>query len=89
MEIVYRASDIVEAHIVAGMLQAAGVRAHVSGHFLQGAVGEMSTMGFANVLAPEQDLELARELLDEYRARAETRPAEQVAEPGKQPPHPV
>lgn len=70
MEIVYRANDIVEAHIVAGMLQAAGVMAHVSGHFLQGAVGDLCTMGFANVMAPEQDLELARQVLDDYRANA-------------------
>lgn len=75
MEIVYRASDIVEAHIVAGMLQAAGVQAHVSGHFLQGAVGEVSTMGFANVLAAGPDLELARQLIAEYRERGEQPPA--------------
>lgn len=81
MEIVYRASDIVEAHIVAGMLRAAGVQAYVSGHFLQGAVGEVSALGFANVLAAEPDLELARELLDEYRGNATPAPAEGTEEP--------
>lgn len=66
METAYRAQDVTEAHIVCGMLQANGVDARVSGHYLQGGVGELATMGFANVEVPAEQLVRARALVAEY-----------------------
>ncbi len=54
MKIIFQAADIVEAHLVAGLLQSEGIEAHVSGHYLQGAIGDISPVGFANVLIPEE-----------------------------------
>ena len=65
MKIIYRAGNIVEAHIVAGMLRANGIEAHVGGHYLQGGVGDLSPMGFATVMTDEQDLEMALKLVRE------------------------
>jgi hypothetical protein len=48
MEIVYKAGNIIEAHIVAGMLNACEIPTYVGGHFLQGAVGDLSPTGFAS-----------------------------------------
>ncbi|HAV75683.1 MAG TPA: hypothetical protein DCX50_11995, partial [Limnobacter sp.] len=45
MEIVYKAGNIIEAHIVAGMLNACEIPTYVGGHFLQGAVGDLSPNG--------------------------------------------
>ncbi|MDP3608343.1 MAG: DUF2007 domain-containing protein [Methylophilus sp.] len=66
MNIAYRANTIIEAHIVAGMLQSFGVVCYVSGHYLQGGIGELSPAGFANIFVNEQDMETALRLLKEY-----------------------
>ena len=56
MQIIYRASNIVEAHIVAGMLRSEGIEAYVGGHYLQGAIGDLSPLGFANVFVDDSDM---------------------------------
>lgn len=66
MKIVYRAADIVEAHIVAGMLQANNIDAHVGGHYLQGAVGDLAMQGFANITVSDDDVEAALGIIREY-----------------------
>ena len=45
MQIAYRARDITEAHIIAGLLRANHIEAHVGGHYLQGALGEIGAAG--------------------------------------------
>lgn len=66
MHVVYRAANITEAHIVAGMLNAAGIQTHVAGHYLQGGVGELSAMDFCQVQVAEKDLARAHEIVQEY-----------------------
>lgn len=79
MKIVYHAADILEAHIVAGMLTASGVEAYVGGHYLQGAIGNLPPLGFANVSVADDDFDVAMTVIGEYEqgqeARAE-RPAD-------------
>ncbi len=72
MQIVYTASDIVEAHLVAGMLQAAGIEAYVGGHYLQGAIGELSPFGFANVFVEDARLEDAAVIIKDYESDGKT-----------------
>ncbi|GFZ79996.1 hypothetical protein GCM10011403_23860 [Pseudohongiella nitratireducens] len=71
LKTVFRANDIVEAHIVAGMLQAEGIKTFVGGHYLQGAVGDLAVQGFADVQVLESDVGVARSLITEYEASAE------------------
>lgn len=66
MKIVYRANDIIEAHIVAGMLRANDIEPHVGGHYLQGAVGDLAMDGFANVLVNEDDYDAAITIVRDY-----------------------
>ncbi len=68
MKIIFHASDILEAHIIAGMLQANDITAHVGGHYLQGAMGDIGTMGFANVFVADEDISRAEQLLQAYQA---------------------
>jgi hypothetical protein len=68
MLIAYRARDIAEAHIVSGMLHAQGIEAHVGGHYLQGAMGEIGAAGFSNIHVEDDDYPKARELIEEYEA---------------------
>ena len=66
MQIAYRARDLAEAHIVAGLLQSRGIECHVGGHYLQGAMGEIGAAGFTNVHVEDEDYVLARTLVAEY-----------------------
>jgi hypothetical protein len=77
MKIIYRAANIIEAHIVAGMLKANDIEAYVSGHYLQGGVGEVSASDFANVSVGSADIEEAEAFIVEYE-RSESSASETV-----------
>lgn len=66
MKIVFKANDILEAHIVAGMLQSYGIEAHVGGHYLQGAAGDVAPLGIANILVQDEDIEQAEHIIAQY-----------------------
>jgi hypothetical protein len=66
MKIIYRARDIIEAHIVSGMLNANGIETHVGGYYLQGGVGDVAVFDFANVQVADEDVALALPLVAEY-----------------------
>lgn len=63
---IYDASNITEAHIVRGMLEAHGINAHVGGYYLQGAIGELAVEGFASVLVDADAATEARALIERY-----------------------
>lgn len=70
MKTIYRAGDILEAHIVAGMLNAEGIEAEVAGFYQQGAVGELAPQDFARVmLVDERDTERAERVIADYETR--------------------
>ena len=66
MKIIYRANDIIEAHIIAGMLKSHAIEAYVGGHYLQGGVGELVPFGFATVSVTDDDVSAAEILMAEY-----------------------
>lgn len=78
MQIIYKAADITEAHIVAGLLNANGIEAHVGGHYLQGAIGEMAAFDFANVQVADEDIPLAQSLIADY-AGKQDKPVDHTA----------
>lgn len=69
MKIIYRARDIIEANIVAGMLNAEGIDSHVGGFYLQGAIGDLAAADFANVQVADDDVAAAQLLIKEYEKR--------------------
>lgn len=69
MKYVYRAANILEAQIVKGMLEANGIDANVGGFYLQGGVGELAPLDTARVYVEDEDVERARELIQEYETR--------------------
>ena len=70
MQTIYRARDILEAHIVAGMLNAEGIEAEVAGFYQQGAVGELAPQDFAQVmLLDARDADRAERVIAEYEER--------------------
>jgi Putative prokaryotic signal transducing protein len=66
MKIIYKARDIIEAHIVSGMLNANGIETHVGGYYLQGGVGDVAVYDFANVQVADEDVALAAPLVADY-----------------------
>jgi hypothetical protein len=66
MQLVFRANNILEAHIVAGMLKSHDIDCHVGGHYLQGAVGDLPAADFAHVFVHEDDQARAEALIKDY-----------------------
>lgn len=66
MKLIYKAGDIIEAHIISGLLDAEGIESHVSGHYLQGGVGELAPSGFSNVHVDDKDIDKAKVIIEEY-----------------------
>ncbi len=66
MQLVFKAGNITEAQIVKGLLESNGIDAYAGGYYLQGGVGEIASMDFANVQVAEEDMLKARAIIDEY-----------------------
>lgn len=62
MRIVYQAENVVDAHLVKGALEGAGIPAHVAGEYLTGAIGELPALGLVAVMVPEHLLPAALEV---------------------------
>ena len=75
MVIVYTAKDIIEAQLVAGLLESRGIETYVGGQYLQGGVGELAAMDFAKISVDDADMAKARMIIDEYEASNPNRPA--------------
>ena len=87
MKTIYQADDVLEAHIVCGMLNAEGIEAEVAGQYQQGAVGGLAPRDFARVqLLDERDEPRARDLIRDYegdKAAAEPEPDPDPEESGR------
>jgi hypothetical protein len=83
MKIIYQAADILEAHIVSGMLGARGIESHVGGHYLQGAIGDLAPLGFATVAVADEDIDAALAVIAEYQAEETERSADDDGPVGK------
>ena len=66
MQLVFRATNILEAHIVAGMLKSYDIDCHVGGHYLQGAVGDLPATDFAHVFVDDDNIDKAEKLIADY-----------------------
>lgn len=56
MRVVYEAENIIDAHLVKGLLEESGIPAWVRGEYLAGAVGELPMMGLVAVCVSETDV---------------------------------
>jgi len=64
VKIVYRAENIIDANLVKGVLEQAGIRAFVAGEYLTGAVGELPARDFVTVMVAESDLAQAAPIVE-------------------------
>lgn len=53
MRIVYRAESIIDAHLVKGALEQAGIPAYVAGEYLTGGIGQLPARDLIAVMVPD------------------------------------
>jgi hypothetical protein len=76
MRIIYRAQNLIDAHLVKDALESADVPAFISGEYLTGGVGQLPAMDYVAVLVPESSVEVAEPIVREIdHALAEAREA--------------
>jgi len=76
MRIVYRAQNLIDAHLVKDALEGADIPAFISGEYLTGAVGQLPALDYVAVLVPESSVERAEPIVrDIDHALAEARTA--------------
>jgi hypothetical protein len=68
MKQIFDAHTIIEAHIVAGLLEQHGIQCHISGQFLQGAIGELPAGDFAQLSVEDEDEDAAKKIIADYEA---------------------
>lgn len=72
MQLLYQASDALQANLLKDHLAAHHIQAVVLGDYLSGAAGELSAINFPALwLVEDRDLPRARQLLDEFLAPPE------------------
>ncbi|MBB5016517.1 DUF2007 domain-containing protein [Rehaibacterium terrae] len=69
MRVVYEAENLIDAHLVRGALEEAGIPAWVRGEFLTGAMGELPVGGLVAVCVPASRWPEASALLPELLCR--------------------
>ena len=59
MQIIYRAANLIDAHLVKAALAGEGILAFVGGEYLTGAVGELPANNLVVVMVSAADIERA------------------------------
>lgn len=63
---IFRGSDYVEAHLLAGLLRQQGIEVFLQGALLQGGLGELPAVGHLTLMVDEDDREAAKRLIAAY-----------------------
>lgn len=63
MRTIYRAENIIDANLVRGTLEQAGVIAFVAGEYLTGAAGQLPAFGLVEVMVADSDWEAAEPIV--------------------------
>ena len=66
MKIAYHADDAIDAQLVSDLLNNSDIFAQVRGAHMQGAVGEAAAMGNVKVWVNDEDLDVAKSIIDEW-----------------------
>jgi hypothetical protein len=63
---VFRGSDYIQAQLVTGLLQHAGIQVYLQGALLQGALGDLPATGHLSIMVDESDRTAAERIIAEY-----------------------
>jgi hypothetical protein len=67
MRVVYEPENLIDAHLVKGVLEQAGIPVYLRGEYLAGGIGELPVTGLFALCVPEACEPEAREALDALR----------------------
>jgi len=60
VQVAYTPENIIDAHLVKGLLASVGIHSHIRGEHLVGAMGELPAIGLLAVMVADEDLASAR-----------------------------
>jgi formyltetrahydrofolate synthetase len=63
---IFSANSTTEAHLVKGLLAHHGIESEVTGHYLQGAFGELPVTNMIRVIVDSSDEQRARDIIEKY-----------------------
>ncbi|UJJ30948.1 putative signal transducing protein [Halopseudomonas maritima] len=66
MQRVYSPADLAEANLLSGMLAAHHIRSHISGGYLQGAIGDLPVHDLLGLWVEDDDLLRSQQLIHDY-----------------------
>jgi hypothetical protein len=66
MKCVYEASDVLEAHVIQGLLEQHRISSFIEGEYLMGAVGELPASRLVRILVNDDDLPEGSSLMRDY-----------------------
>ncbi|MEH6449062.1 MAG: DUF2007 domain-containing protein [Oleispira sp.] len=66
MKCVYEASNVLEAHVIQGLLEQHRISSFIEGEYLIGAVGELPASPLVRVLVNDDDLPQGASLMRDY-----------------------
>lgn len=66
MQCIYDASDLIEAHIVKGMLEQQNIDFYIGGYYLQGGIGELPASGNVSLWVADEKIVQAIEIIKAY-----------------------
>ncbi|CAG8868031.1 hypothetical protein PS627_02792 [Pseudomonas fluorescens] len=66
MQRIYEPQSLLEAELLIGMLASEGVRVHLLGRDLMGAVGELPPQGLLGLAVADEQADRARQLIAAY-----------------------
>jgi Putative prokaryotic signal transducing protein len=84
MKRVYNAANHIQAHIVMHVLEQAGVHALVQGEFLQSGAGELPLGNLVGVAVADEDVAIAREIIEDWEKLMQEPGEEEEQEPGEE-----
>ncbi|MEO8670584.1 MAG: DUF2007 domain-containing protein [Tahibacter sp.] len=69
MRTIYHAATIIDAHLVKGALEEAGITAFVAGEYLTGGMGQLPVSDLVRVMVADHDAETAERIAAELDAQ--------------------
>lgn len=63
---IYSANSTTEAHLLQGLLAKHGVESEVTGHYLQGAFGELPVTNMIQLIVAKDDEHRAKDIIERY-----------------------
>ena len=66
MQVVYEPNNIIDAHLIKGLLESEGIQVYLRGEHLLGGMGELPAIGLLAIMVEEADWARARAIVKDW-----------------------